>query len=377
MTTNHGDITFELFDEDAPKTVDNFRKLARDGFYDGLIFHRVIKDFMVQGGCPQGTGTGGPGYTFEDEINQHKVVRGALAMANAGPNTNGSQFFIVTTEAARGWTASTPSSARSPTGWTSSTDRGPAHRPPRPPAGGRAHREARSRGLGSSAWPPSPRPAPSIPVENPATGEVIAHRPGHSAATRSRRWSSAPARRSRRWEALGFEGRAKVFMRAQKWPSTTPTRIIGDDRRGDRQDARGRAARRGHLRRQRVRLLGQARARVPGRRAASSRPTRSYWGASSRALPPVGVVGVIGPWNFPLTNSFGDCIPALAAGNAVVLKPSRGDAAHVAADGGGAARVRDARRVFQVATGGREAGEALIDASTSSCSPAPPRPAAR
>src|SRR3954453_19605571 len=100
MTTNHGEITIELFDEDAPKTVDNFRKLARDGFYDGLIFHRVIKDFMIQGGCPQGTGTGGPGYTFEDEINPHKVVRGALAMANAGPNTNGSQFVIVTTAAA-------------------------------------------------------------------------------------------------------------------------------------------------------------------------------------------------------------------------------------------------------------------------------------
>jgi peptidyl-prolyl cis-trans isomerase B (cyclophilin B) len=102
MTTNHGDITLELFDEEAPKTVDNFRKLARDGFYDGLIFHRVIKDFMVQGGCPQGTGTGGPGYTFEDEFNDHKVVRGALAMANAGPNTNGSQFFIVTIPEA-GW----------------------------------------------------------------------------------------------------------------------------------------------------------------------------------------------------------------------------------------------------------------------------------
>jgi peptidyl-prolyl cis-trans isomerase B (cyclophilin B) len=100
MTTNHGDIVLELFDEDAPKTVDNFRKLAEDGYYDGLIFHRVIPDFMIQGGCPQGTGTGGPGYTFEDEINDHKVVKGALAMANAGPNTNGSQFFIVTTEAA-------------------------------------------------------------------------------------------------------------------------------------------------------------------------------------------------------------------------------------------------------------------------------------
>jgi peptidyl-prolyl cis-trans isomerase B (cyclophilin B) len=96
MTTNHGDVVLELFDEDAPETVGNFRRLAEDGFYDGLIFHRVIPDFMVQGGCPEGTGTGGPGYTFKDEINDHKVVRGALAMANAGPNTNGSQFFIVT-----------------------------------------------------------------------------------------------------------------------------------------------------------------------------------------------------------------------------------------------------------------------------------------
>src|ERR1700722_19855444 len=97
LKTTEGDITFELFDAEAPKTVENFRKLATDGFYDGLTFHRVIKDFMIQGGCPQGTGTGGPGYQFEDEINPHKIVRGALAMANAGPNTNGSQFFIVTT----------------------------------------------------------------------------------------------------------------------------------------------------------------------------------------------------------------------------------------------------------------------------------------
>jgi cyclophilin family peptidyl-prolyl cis-trans isomerase len=100
LHTNHGAIEVELFDDDAPKTVENFRKLAADGFYDGLGFHRVIKDFMIQGGCPQGTGTGGPGYTFEDEFNQHKIERGALAMANAGPDTNGSQFFIVTTEAA-------------------------------------------------------------------------------------------------------------------------------------------------------------------------------------------------------------------------------------------------------------------------------------
>jgi cyclophilin family peptidyl-prolyl cis-trans isomerase len=100
MHTNAGPIEIEFFDADAPKTVENFRKLASDGFYDGLTFHRVITDFMIQGGCPEGTGTGGPGYTFEDEFNQHKVERGALAMANAGPNTNGSQFFIVTTGSA-------------------------------------------------------------------------------------------------------------------------------------------------------------------------------------------------------------------------------------------------------------------------------------
>jgi peptidyl-prolyl cis-trans isomerase B (cyclophilin B) len=100
MHTTAGPIQLELFDEDAPKTVENFRKLSADGFYDELIFHRVIPDFMIQGGCPQGTGTGGPGYTFEDEFNDHKIERGALAMANAGPDTNGSQFFVVTTEAA-------------------------------------------------------------------------------------------------------------------------------------------------------------------------------------------------------------------------------------------------------------------------------------
>ena len=100
LNTNRGAIEVEFFDDDAPNTVENFRKLAADGFYDGLVFHRVIRDFMIQGGCPDGTGTGGPGYTFEDEFNPNKVIRGALAMANAGPNTNGSQFFIVTTPTA-------------------------------------------------------------------------------------------------------------------------------------------------------------------------------------------------------------------------------------------------------------------------------------
>jgi cyclophilin family peptidyl-prolyl cis-trans isomerase len=99
LQTNHGPIEIELFEGEAPKTVENFRKLAGDGFYSGVIFHRVIPDFMIQGGDPTGTGTGGPGYTFEDEFNDHPVERGALAMANAGPNTNGSQFFIVTADA--------------------------------------------------------------------------------------------------------------------------------------------------------------------------------------------------------------------------------------------------------------------------------------
>lgn len=107
MKTNFGDITLELFPEDAPKTVENFLKLSSEGFYNGTKFHRVIKDFMIQGGDPLSRddnwaddGAGGPGYTFEDEINRHKIVRGVIAMANAGPNTNGSQFFIVTAEAA-------------------------------------------------------------------------------------------------------------------------------------------------------------------------------------------------------------------------------------------------------------------------------------
>ncbi|HEV2902573.1 MAG TPA: peptidylprolyl isomerase [Gaiellaceae bacterium] len=99
LHTSEGAIELELYPVEAPKTVENFVKLARDGFYDGVIFHRVIPDFMIQGGDPTGTGMGGPGYEFEDEFNEHRVVRGALAMANAGPNTNGSQFFIVTAEA--------------------------------------------------------------------------------------------------------------------------------------------------------------------------------------------------------------------------------------------------------------------------------------
>jgi cyclophilin family peptidyl-prolyl cis-trans isomerase len=100
LETSMGTIELELFADDAPATVANFTKLAGEGFYDGLVFHRVIPDFMIQGGCPSGDGRGGPGYTFEDEFHDHRIVKGTLAMANAGPNTNGSQFFIVTTDAA-------------------------------------------------------------------------------------------------------------------------------------------------------------------------------------------------------------------------------------------------------------------------------------
>ena len=95
IDTSAGSMTLELFTSEAPLTVNNFVHLAQDGFYEDCQFHRVIKDFMIQGGCPLGTGTGGPGYQFQDEPVTRKYVRGTLAMANAGPNTNGSQFFIV------------------------------------------------------------------------------------------------------------------------------------------------------------------------------------------------------------------------------------------------------------------------------------------
>lgn len=105
METSLGSITVEFYDTDSPKTVANFVKLAREGFYDGTKFHRVINNFMIQGGDPLSKtadqsrwGTGDPGYKFEDEINSHPLVRGSLAMANAGPDTNGSQFFIITAE---------------------------------------------------------------------------------------------------------------------------------------------------------------------------------------------------------------------------------------------------------------------------------------
>ena len=154
-----GRSPIEFFDDDAPKTVENFRKLAGDGFYDGLTFHRVITDFMIQGGCPEGTGTGGPGYTFEDEFNDHKVVRGALAMANAGPNTNGSQFFIVTI---RGRRLARRQAHRLRRGrrrhGRGRRDRGHAHRRRRPPGrapGDRADRAQRLSVGATACWTPA------------------------------------------------------------------------------------------------------------------------------------------------------------------------------------------------------------------------------
>jgi len=98
IVTSMGTIKVDLFEKETPNTVNNFVKLANQGFYNGLIFHRVIPDFMIQGGDPTGTGTGGPGYKFDDEITGKPIVKGSLAMANSGPNTNGSQFFIVTAD---------------------------------------------------------------------------------------------------------------------------------------------------------------------------------------------------------------------------------------------------------------------------------------
>ncbi len=98
MKTNFGEIKIKFYPQDTPKTVNNFVYLARQGFYDDLIFHRVIEDFMIQGGDPLGTGRGGPGYQFEDEESSHKLIKGSVAMANSGPDTNGSQFFIVTAD---------------------------------------------------------------------------------------------------------------------------------------------------------------------------------------------------------------------------------------------------------------------------------------
>ena len=101
ITTDRGDIVIDLDAAHAPKSVNNFVFLAREGFYDGLTFHRVVDDFVIQGGCPEGSGRGGPGYRFDDEPVVGEYLAGAVAMANSGPNSNGSQFFICTVDGRR------------------------------------------------------------------------------------------------------------------------------------------------------------------------------------------------------------------------------------------------------------------------------------
>ena len=204
---------------------------------------------------------------------------------------------------------------------------------------------------------------PHIEVEDPATGQVIATVPDLSAPERRRPGREGARRRSPAGRRSASRAAARIMLRAQRWLIDNADRVIDDDRLRDRQGLGGRPARRGHVRRQRVRLLGQAGRRVPRRRAREvARPSSSKGKKLVLRYRPLGLVGVIGPWNYPLTNSFGDCIPALMAGNAVILKPSRGHPAHVAAAGRGAARVRACPTdVFQVATGRGETGAALVD----------------
>ena len=283
MTTNHGPIVFEMFDDDAPKTVDNFRKLSGDGFYDGLAFHRIIKDFMIQGGCPQGTGTGGPGYTFEDEFNQHKVIRGALAMANAGPNTNGSQFFIVTTDAAP-WLDGKHTVFGRVTSGMEVVDalEGLPTDGARPPAGaGR-----RSRRWSSRLMATVDRESRPTTRRGGDRGREPRHRRGHPqrpdlAADDVRALAERGRAAQPAWEALGFEGRARVLRRAQKWVVDNRDRIVEtivSETGKTHEDA---LAGRDRLRRQRVRLLGQARAGATSPTRRSARPTRSCSAASS------------------------------------------------------------------------------------------------
>ena len=346
MTTNHGPIVFEMFDDDAPKTVDNFRKLSADGFYDGLEFHRIIKDFMIQGGCPEGTGTGGPGYTFEDEFNQHKVIRGALAMANAGPNTNGSQFFIVTTEAAP-WLDGkhTVFGARDLRHGGRRRARGPADRRARPPAGAGRDREGGVRGLMATVDRESPTTtaAEEIAVENPATGEVIRSVPILSAeevrALAERGRAAQPA-----WEALGFEGRARVLRRAQKWVVDNRDRLDRDDRLRDRQDARGRPAGRDRLRLQRVRLLGQERAGLPRRREGPLRQPVRARPQARRALRAARARRRDRAVELPAVELLRRLHPGAGRRQRGDPQAVGGHAALVAGDGRGDARVRPARR---------------------------------
>ena len=321
MTTNHGDITFELFDEDAPKTVENFKKLAGDGFYDGLIFHRIIKDFMIQGGCPQGTGTGGPGYTFEDEFNH---AQGRPRRAGDGQRRPEHQRLAVLHRHARrrrrGSTASTPSSARSRTGWTSSTS---SRACPPTAATSRARtrdREARSHATDGAPASVATRAAPptEIAVENPATGRGHpAPSRAHRAEERARDGRARPRRAARLGGARLRRAAARILRRAQKWlldnADAVADTIVAETGK-TLEDALLAEVAYG------ANAFGFWAKHAPEYLADEKVRTANPFVLGRKLVVryrPVGVVGVIGPWNYPLTNSFGDCIPALAAGNAV------------------------------------------------------------
>ena len=341
MTTSKGDIVFEMFDDDAPKTVGNMRELAEKGFYDGLSFHRIIRDFMIQGGCPQGTGTGGPGYEFEDEINEHKVVRGALAMANAGPNTNGSQFFIVTTDAAP-WLDGKHTVFGKVTSGMDVVDalEGAADRRPRPAAGAGRDRAAELQLMTTVEQ----TAAEQIRVENPATGELV----GRGAALTADAVPGAGRARARRAAGLGGArvrraARRSCGARRSGW-STTPT---GSRARSCPRPARRTTTRCSPRSPTSTSAFGFWAKHAPRFLADEKVRTSSPFLVGRRLVVryrPLGVIGVIGPWNYPLTNSFGDCIPALAAGNAAVLKPSQSTPLTSLLMAEGAARVRAARR---------------------------------
>ena len=274
---------------------------------------------MIQGGCPQGTGTGGPGYEFEDEINQHKVVRGALAMANAGPNTNGSQFFIVTVDAAPWLDGKHTVFGEVKSGMevvdeleglpTDGRDR---------PTRGRQDRDARDRLMATVEQERAHRDRRREPRDRRGHPQ----RPRHHHRTSCARWPSAAAPPSRPGRRSGSTAAARSCAARRSGSSTTPS---ASPRRSSASPARP------------TRTRCSPRSPTPPTRSASGPSTRPTTSADEKvrtANPfvlgrklvvryrPVGLVGVIGPWNYPLTNSFGDCIPAMAAGNAVILKPA-------------------------------------------------------
>ena len=285
MTTNHGPIVFEMFDEDAPKTVENFRKLAGDGFYDGLDVPPDHQGLHDPGRLPaRAPAPAAPATRSRTSSTSTRSIRGALAMANAGPNTNGSQFFIVTTEAAPWLDGKHTVFGRVTSGMevVDALEGLPTDGRDRPQRAGRrsrrsssradGHRRARAgrgdrRGRSRSRTPPP--------------GEVVRQRADRAPPEEVRELAARGRAAQPAWEALGFEGRARVLRRAQKWVLDNQRPRDRHDRLRDRQDPRGRPARRDRLRRQRVRLLGQERAGVPRRREGPLRATRSCSAASS------------------------------------------------------------------------------------------------